>query len=303
MASVALMDARSIAATAIHGGLLTQATEIDCPSVSANYVFDGGIYGGRVYRGFGNPRREELLQFGPNIANWPKMHPLAEDLLLTVASVIRDPVTTTDELIPSAEASSYRSNPLKLAEFTLSRKDPGYLARAKVFQMLESRRLGFLSEGGPAVELMEFMSSFFSEGKPTAEAFQQWMARTGLGSVIFAVKPGDGSTREQAASCQKVLGGQANIALEYATKRYRSNLINWGILPFTIKPEEAADLTVGDLIHIPGIRRAVQEGAEEIAAFLIRDKVRKPLTLRLEGLSREDREILLSGCLINYYAR
>jgi len=303
LSSVALMDARSIAATAISGGLLTPATEMDCPSVLADYVFDEGIYEKRVYRGFGNAHREEPLQFGPNIADWPKMPPLAEDLLLTVASVIRDPVTTTDELIPSGETSSYRSDPLRLAEFTLSRKDPGYLARAKAFQKLESRRQSFLSEGGPAAELMELLSSLGLNEKPTAEALQQWMARTSLGSVIFVVKPGDGSAREQAASCQKVLGGQANIAHEYATKRYRSNLINWGMLPFTVESVAAADMAVGCLIYIPGIRRAVQDGVERIAAFLICNGVRTPLALKLEGLSWEDREILLAGCLINYYAR
>ena len=303
IASVALMDARSVAATAINGGLLTPATEVDCPAVSAEYVFDGSIYKSRVYQGFGNAKHEEPLQFGPNIADWPKMQPLAEDLLLTLASVIRDPVTTTDELIPSGEASSYRSDPLKLAEFTLSRKDPGYLARAKAFSKLESQRLTFLSEDGEAIELTELLSSLPLKMKPTPETRRQWMSQTGLGSAIFAVKPGDGSAREQAASCQKVLGGQANIAIEYATKRYRSNLINWGVLPFTIAPEEVEELAVDDLIYIPGIRKAVQEGAEKITAFLIRDGVRKPITLNLEGLSRDDRAILLSGSLINYYAQ
>jgi aconitate hydratase len=297
------MDARSVAATAISGGLLTPATEVDCPSLSTEYVFDGEIYKKRVYQGFGNARCEEPLHFGPNIADWPKMLPLAEDLLLTLASVIRDPVTTTDELIPSGETSSYRSDPLKLAEFTLSRKDPGYLARAKAFNKLESRRLAFLSEGGPAAELAELFTTIHPEVKPTTEALRQWMSRTGMGSAIFAVKPGDGSAREQAASCQRVLGGRANIALEYATKRYRSNMINWGLLPFTVASEEVEDLCVDDLVYIPGIRKAVQEGAEIINAFLIRDRVRKAVTLHLEGLSENDRDILLSGSLINYYAR
>jgi aconitate hydratase len=302
IASVALMDARSIAATAINGGILTPATEVDCPPVSAEYVFDGWIYQSRVYQGFGKARREEPLQFGPNIADWPKMEPLAEDLLLTLASVIRDPVTTTDELIPSGETSSYRSDPLKLAEFTLSRKDPGYVDRARAFNELESRRLAFLADGGLADELSELLSSLPREVNPTAEGLGEWLSRTGLGSVIFAVKPGDGSAREQAASCQKVLGGWANMAVEYATKRYRSNLINWGLLPFTVAPEEAEDLTVGDLIHIPGIRQAVQGGAEKVTAYLLRKGVRKPFTVRLEGLSRDERAVLLSGCLINYYA-
>ena len=302
LSAVALMDARSIAATAIHGGVLTPATEVDCPPAPADDLFDGGIYDKRVYRGFGNAHPEEPLRFGPNIADWPKMQPLAEDLLLVLASVIRDPVTTTDELIPSGETSSYRSNPVKLAEFTLSRKDPGYLARAKAFQRLESLRVGCLSEGRRAEELVELFHILQREER-TPDDFRQWLARTGLGSAIFAVKPGDGSAREQAASCQKVLGGQANIALEYATKRYRSNLINWGMAPFTIEETAAAGLAVGDWIYIPGIRRAVRDGTEGIAAFLIRGGVRAPLNLKMEGLSPEDREILLAGCLINHYAR
>ena len=225
-------------------------------------TFDKQVYDNRVYQGFGNAHTEEELRFGPNIADWPKMEPLPENLLLWVVSVIRDPVTTTDELIPSGETASYRSNPLKLAEFTLSRKDPGYVARAKAVQKLESRRLELLAGGGATDDLSDALSSFWTEGKPTPEEFRRFITDTGLGSVIFAVKPGDGSAREQAASCQKVLGGQANIALEYATKRYRSNLINWGMLPFTIGKEAAAHLAVDDLIFIPGIRKAVQKGIE-----------------------------------------
>ncbi len=271
LASVALMDARSIAATAMNGGIVTPATEVDVPAVQAAYTFDKQVYDNRVYQGFGNAHTEEELRFGPNIADWPKMEPLPENLLLWVTSVIRDPVTTTDELIPSGETASYRSNPLKLAEFTLSRKDPGYVARAKAVQKLESRRLALLAEGGAAEDLSDALASFWTEGKPTAEEFRRFITDTGLGSVIFAVKPGDGSAREQAASCQKVLGGQANIALEYATKRYRSNLINWGMLPFTIGKEAAAHLAVDDLIFIPGIRTAVQTGIEKLPAFLIRN--------------------------------
>ncbi|MBE0558898.1 MAG: hydratase, partial [Proteobacteria bacterium] len=259
LASVALMDARSIAATAINGGIVTPATEVDVPAVQAAYTFDKQVYDNRVYQGFGNAHTEEELRFGPNIADWPKMEPLPENLLLWVVSVIRDPVTTTDELIPSGETASYRSNPLKLAEFTLSRKDPGYVARAKVVQKRESRRLELLAGGGATDDLSDALSSFWTEGKPTPEEFRRFIKDTGLGSVIFAVKPGDGSAREQAASCQKVLGGQANIALEYATKRYRSNLINWGMLPFTVGKDAAENLAVDDLIFIPGIRRAVQE--------------------------------------------
>ncbi|MHB8769452.1 MAG: hydratase [Syntrophales bacterium] len=304
LASVALMDARSIAATAMNGGIVTPATEVDVPARQEPYRFDARIYDHRVYQGFGNAHQEEELRFGPNIADWPKMEPLPENLLLRVVSVIRDPVTTTDELIPSGETASYRSNPLKLAEFTLARKDPGYVARAKAVQKLETRRLAVLAaEGGGAPDdLSAALAPFWTEGKPTPEEFSRFITDTGLGSVLFAVKPGDGSAREQAASCQKVLGGQANIAREYATKRYRSNLINWGMLPFTLAEEAASRLALDDLIFIPGIRRAVREDSENIPAFLIHEGRRTPLELRLEGLSREDRAIILAGCLINYYA-
>ncbi|MBA4422555.1 MAG: hydratase [Syntrophus sp. (in: bacteria)] len=303
LASVALMDARSIAATALNGGLLTPATELDIPTAQMAYVFDPQVYDKRVYRGFGKPRRDDPLQFGPNIVDWPKMEPLPENLLLKVASVIHDPVTTTDELIPSGETSSYRSNPLKLAEFTLSRKDPCYLGRAKATQELERRRLLLLTEGGSTAALQDALSPFWPEGKSTPEEFRNLIRDTGLATVIFAVKPGDGSAREQAASCQKVLGGQANIAVEYATKRYRSNLINWGMLPFTVGKESAGDIAVDDLIYIPGIRPAILSGAENIPAFVIRKGERKSLELKLEGLSQEDREIILAGSLINYYAK
>ena len=302
LASVALMDARSIAATALNGGLLTPATELAPSPARIPYRFDQRVYDNRVYRGFGDAQGEETLCFGPNIADWPKMQPLPEDLLLAVASVIHDPVTTTDELIPSGETSSYRSDPMKLAEFTLSRKDPGYLLRAKAYRDLESRRLRLLTEGGPAGDLEEALLPFWPSGKPTPEEFLRFLRKTGLGSTIFAIKPGDGSAREQAASCQKVLGGQANIALEYATKRYRSNLINWGLLPFTIDKGSLETLAVGDWLHIPGIRQAVHEGAGNIPAFVIRGGVRTPLELKLESLSQQDREIILAGSLINYYA-
>jgi aconitate hydratase len=303
LASVALMDARSIAATALNGGLLTPATEMDIPVVGKEYAFDQRVYERRVYQGYGKPRRDDPLQFGPNIIDWPKMGALPENLLLKVASVIHDPVTTTDELIPSGETSSYRSNPLKLAEFTLSRKDPGYVARAKAFQKLEKQRLELLTEGGTPDVLRETLSSFWIGEKPTSEELKKLIGDTGLATVIFAVKPGDGSAREQAASCQKVFGGQANIALEYATKRYRSNLINWGMLPFIIGKESVDDLAVDDLIFIPGIRSAILKGAENIPAFVIHKGERKPLELKLEGLSREDRAIILAGSLINYYAK
>lgn len=303
LASAALMDARSIAATALNKGILTPATEVNVPTASTAYFFDGQVYDKRVYQGFGKAHSEEPLKFGPGIADWPKMQPLPENLLLTVASVIHDPVTTTDELIPSGETSAYRSDPLKLAEFTLSRKDPGYVNRAKASRELESERLKLLAEGGSTSNLENALSSFWLNGKPKPEEFRKFIQNTGLGSVIFAVKPGDGSAREQAASSQKVLGGQANIALEYATKRYRSNLINWGMLPFTAGKEAKDQLAVGDLIYIPGIKQAVQSGAETIAAFIIHGKNKIPLELKLEGISREDRDIILAGCLINYYAK
>ncbi len=303
LASVALMDARSIAATALSGGILTPATEMDFPETQAEYAFDKQVYDRRVYQGFGRARREEPLRFGPNIVDWPMIEPLPVNLLLKVACVIHDPVTTTDELIPSGETASYRSNPLKLAEFTLSRKDPGYVPRAKAFHALESRRLELLIEGGPTDALQEALSSFWTGREPTPEEFRNLIRDTGLATVIFAVKPGDGSAREQAASCQKVLGGQANIALEYATKRYRSNLINWGMLPFTVRKESAGDIALDDLIYIPGIRQAVLSGAESIPASVIQKGGRISLELKLEGLSLEDREIILAGCLMNYYAR
>jgi aconitate hydratase len=303
LASVALMDARSIAATALSGGILTPATEMDFPETLAAYVFDRQVYDRRVYQGFGRAHRDEPLHFGPNIVDWPKIEPLPVNLLLKVASVIRDPVTTTDELIPSGETASYRSNPLKLAEFTLSRKDPGYVARAKAFQALENRRLELLIEGGPADDLLDGQSFFRSNEKPTPAEIGRFIKETGLATVICAIRPGDGSAREQAASCQKVLGGQANIAVEYATKRYRSNLINWGMLPFTVERERMADLAVGDFILIPQIRQAILNGEEKIAAFIVREGNRTPLELKLGALSPEDREIILAGCLMNYYAK
>ncbi|MCE5280612.1 MAG: hydratase [Deltaproteobacteria bacterium] len=302
IASVALMDARSIAATAVRGGILTAATEVDLPLSQEAYRFDPQVYEKKVYRGFGNASPEEPLRLGPNIADWPKILPLPENLLLMVASVILDPVTTTDELIPSGETSSYRSNPEKLAGFTLSRKDPAYVGRAKTVRDLEDRRVRMLSDGKPEDGLQEALSSFWAVEGPRPEAFRRFIAETGLGSIVVAVKPGDGSAREQAASCQKVLGGQANIALEYATKRYRSNLINWGMLPFLIDREGMTKLAVGDWIYIPGIRRAIEEGSGKVPAERIRGGLRTPLELGLGKLSQEERTIILAGCLINRYA-
>jgi aconitate hydratase len=283
-AFVALMDARSIAATALNKGLLTAATEIDVPETAIHYHFDRTPYDHRVYQGFGSPHQEESLQLGPNIVDWPQLSALPENVLLKVVSVIHDPVTTTDELIPSGETSSYRSNPLRLAEFTLSRKDPGYVARAKAVRELEAERSRFLA-GAALPERLGQVFCPLQQENASAEALQSMIRGTGLASVVVARKPGDGSAREQAASCQKILGGLANIAIEYATKRYRSNLINWGMLPLTIA----------------GVRKAVQKGQEFITALRIRANNHKSITLVLKSLSPEEREIILAGSLINYY--
>jgi aconitate hydratase len=302
LASVALMDARSIAATVLSGGRVTSATEILIPETSTVFHFDRRIYDHRVYQGFGRAKAEEELRLGPNIGDWPPMQPLSENLLLSVASVIRDPVTTTDELIPSGEASSYRSNPAKLAEFTLSRKDPGYVGRAKAVQAIEAKRQKVSASGGPDDELTRLFSQVSGKKPQNPQEIGDFWKYTAVGSVVFAMKPGDGSAREQAASCQKVLGGQANIAIEYATKRYKSNLINWGMLPFTIESEASKNLAVGDLIYIPGIRQAVKNGETEILATLIQPGGRPPVVLKLKNLSKDERDIILAGCLINYYA-
>jgi len=303
-AAVALMDARSIAATAVNGGLLTAATEIGLAEKELTYSYDPLVYANRVYQGYGRARKEIDLVFGPNIADWPEMTPLPENLLLKVAAVIHDPVTTTDELIPSGETSSFRSNPLKLAEFTLIRRDPGYVGRAKAVQALETGRRELLSAGAgkePGDAWREIVDLLGREmrGVTPVEALRV----TGLGSVVCAVKPGDGSAREQAASCQRVLGGRANIAVEYATRRYRANLVNWGLLPFTVAAGKLAGLAVGDFIFIPGIRRAVRDGGETVPAYVIGPKGRRLLELGLQGLSEGERDIILAGSLINFYAR
>ena len=295
IAGVALMDARSIAATARNHGILTSATELDLPGESIPpYSFDRSVYEKRCYFGFGKAMPEEKLVFGPNIADWPEMEPLPEDLLLRVASVIRDPVTTTDELIPSGETSSYRSNPLKLAEFALSRKDPAYVERAKAVQQMEKSRLSGLIPEEVSAVLVRL------GGEPVPE-------RVGIGSLVCAVRPGDGSAREQAASCQKVLGGWANLAVEYATKRYRSNLINWGMLPLVFSDAEEGretEFSPGDWIFLPGIREAVRTGAERIPAKVLKDGPGETeLSLTLGTLTDEERQIILDGCLINHYNR
>ena len=291
IASVALMDARSIAATAVNQGRLTPATDIDVNYARPKYFFHKEIYQNRCYDGFGKADSSVALKFGPNIADWPQMPALTEDLVLKVVSVIMDPVTTTDELIPSGETSSYRSNPLKLAEFALSRKDPLYVGRAKEIQTAEKAR-----EAGEcptcAYTPLESIFSEIQKKFPLVEAKD-----TGIGSTIYAVKPGDGSAREQAASCQKVLGGWANIASEYATKRYRSNLINWGMLPFLLQGE--IPFENGDYLFIPGIKKAVEEKVDEVKAYVV-NKNMKEFTMKLGSLTEDERAIILSGCLINF---
>lgn len=266
IASVALMDARSIAATAANGGILTAATDIEYQTSRREYVYDGSIYEKRCYYGFGDPHPEEELRLGPNITDWPVMPELTEDITLEMTAVIQDEVTTTDELIPSGETSSYRSNPVALSEFALSRRVPEYVGRCKAVKEKQAETEGL------------------------------------LGSCIFARKPGDGSAREQAASCQKVLGGLANICYEYATKRYRSNCINWGIIPFTIDREQEVEFAVGDRVFIPGVRSGILTGKEEFDAFLRSGDAERKIKLYCRGLTPEERKILADGCLINYYA-
>ena len=293
ISSVALMDARSIAATAANKGYLTPATDLaDIDFTRPKYFFDKSIYENRVYDGVGKADKNVEVKFGPNIKDWPAMTALTDNLLLKVASVIHDPVTTTDELIPSGETSSFRSNPLGLAEFTLSRKDPEYVGRAKAIYEVEKLRQQDQCIGTVYPEVKEVMHKI-------KETFPEVSRQnTGIGSTIFAVKPGDGSAREQAASCQKVLGGWANIAKEYATKRYRSNLINWGMLPF-LMPEEY-DFDVDDYVFVPDIARAVKEKDAEIKAYVV-NKGMKELTFTLGDMTDDERDIILKGCLINYY--
>jgi aconitate hydratase len=304
ISSVALMDSLSIAATAVNGGFLTPATEIDYVDITLGYTFNDNVYKNRVYMGFDKAQVDAELKYGPNIADWPEMPALADNVLLKMVTVITDPVTTTDELIPSGETSSYRSNPLKLAEFTLSRKDPEYVGKAKVVQGLEKERRGF-ANGNKAAnlgELKDVFAKIIGEANVTESALENIAKTTGVGSVIFANKPGDGSAREQAASCQKVLGGNANIAVEYATKRYRSNLINWGMLPFTISETENLDFEVGDYIFVEGIKEAIKNGQEDIEAKVIGSKGNRTIKLQVKGLTPDEKDIILSGCLINYYA-
>ena len=293
IASVALMDARSIAATAANKGYLTAATDVDVNFSKPKYFFDKTIYENRVFDSHGVADPSVEIQMGPNIKDWPKMVALTDNLILKVVSEIHDPVTTTDELIPSGETSSYRSNPLGLAEFTLSRKDPAYVGRAKEVQKAEAAR-----EAGeePYAVLPELKAAVDAIRTQFPDINEE---NTGIGSTIFAVKPGDGSAREQAASCQKVLGGWANIANEYATKRYRSNLINWGMLPFIIKEGELP-FANGDYLFVPEIRKAVEEKAPEVKAYAVKDGQLTEFSLTLGDLTNEEREIIRKGCLINY---
>ena len=293
ISSVALMDARSIAATAVNKGFLTSAEEFDGSYSEHKYYFDKSIYENRVFdsKGVADPSVE--IQFGPNIKDWPEMAALADNLILKVVSEIHDPVTTTDELIPSGETSSYRSNPLGLAEFTLSRKDPAYVGRAKEIQAAQK-----------AIQAGNCPAEAVPELKPVMETIHKSYpdvdkTNLGVGSTIFAVKPGDGSAREQAASCQKVLGGWANIANEYATKRYRSNLINWGMLPFLI-PSGDLPFKNGDYLFFPGIRKAVEEKADVIKGYTVEGDSLKEFDVTLGELTDDEREIILKGCLINY---
>ncbi len=293
IASVALMDARSIAATAANKGYLTAATDLDVEFRNPKYFFDSKIYENRVFDSHGVADPSVEIHFGPNIKDWPAMSALPENLVLKVVSEIHDPVTTTDELIPSGETSSYRSNPLGLAEFTLSRKDPAYVGRTKEIQKAQKA----IEAGTCPLEAVE-------ELKPVMDAIhtvypEAGKGNLGVGSTIFAVKPGDGSAREQAASCQKVLGGWANIANSYATKRYRSNLINWGMLPFLIDEGELP-FTNGDYLFVPGIADLVKHAASKIKAYVVKDGGLKEFTLKLGEMTEEERQIILKGCLINY---
>jgi len=288
---VALMDARSIAATALNGGVITAATDIEYEVPNHPYHFDKTVYQNRLYYGYGKADPNAELILGPNITDWPKMEALTDNMLVKLAAVIRDPVTTTDELIPSGETSSYRSNPLRLSEFALSRRVPEYVGRSKAIHALDLER----RDGKAPEELVNILSRFGNA--------EELLKNTQYGSCVFANRPGDGSAREQAASCQKVLGGYANICYEYATKRYRSNCINWGILPFTLP--EGADFPYeeGDCVFIPNVREGIKSGNETFAAKVLKkDGSIDDITLNIKGLTPDEKTIILDGCLINYYA-
>ena len=293
MSAVALMDARSIAATAANGGILTSAETMDCWGDVPEYSFDSSVYDKRVYYGYGKGDAEKSLVYGPNIKDWPAMSPLTDNILLKVCSKILDPVTTTDELIPSGETSSYRSNPLGLAEFTLSRRDPKYVGRSKEIDRLEKAR----TAGKNVLEEEPQLKEIFEQIRqlPGQEEIQP--QETEIGSMIYAVKPGDGSAREQAASCQRVIGGLANITKEYATKRYRSNVMNWGMIPFQMKDEP--EFEVGDYIFVPGIRSALDGDMKEIKAYVLGSHP-KELSLYIADMTENEKKIVKAGCLINF---
>ncbi|MCQ2273833.1 MAG: hydratase [Bacteroidales bacterium] len=287
IALVSLMDARSIAATAANGGVITAATDIDYTNDHKSYEYDGALYKTRIYDGYGKADANEALRYGPNIKDWPKMYAMQDNMLVELAAVIHDAVTTTDELIPSGETSSYRSNPLKLSEFALSRRCPDYVGHSKRIQSQDLERRA----GNTPANVAEALAKVGASADNTS-----------FGSCVFANRPGDGSAREQAASCQKVLGGDANICYEYATKRYRSNCINWGIMPFTISQDTPFEYEVGDMVFIPGIRQAVLDGKEEIDAKVISKNGVKDIHLFFQNLTKDERTILTDGCLMNYYA-
>ena len=298
MAAVALMDARSIAATAANGGRLTSAWELEGWDNVPEYEFDDISYKNRVYMGYNKGDGEKELVYGPNIKDWPEMSPLADNILLKVCSKIMDPVTTTDELIPSGETSSYRSNPLGLAEFTLSRRDPEYVGRAKEVDKLEKART---KEGAAKeVELEPVLEKLFDAIRGIEGNENVTVQDTEVGSMIYAVKPGDGSAREQAASCQRVIGGLANICKEYATKRYRSNVMNWGMVPFQMEEEPCFE--VGDYIYVPGVRKALDGDLKDIKAYVLGKEGSsiRTLDLYIADMTAEEREIVKAGCLINY---
>jgi len=294
MSSVALMDARSIAATAANGGVLTSAESFDCWGEVPEYHFDDTVYKNRVYYGFDSGDQEKELVYGPNIKDWPEMSPLTDNILLKVCSKIMDPVTTTDELIPSGETSSYRSNPLGLAEFTLSRRDPEYVGRSKEVDKIEKARVST----GKVLEAEPELAEVYGVIRTLPGQADIKEAETEVGSMVYAVKPGDGSAREQAASCQRVIGGLANITKEYATKRYRSNVMNWGMIPFQMKEEP--NFEVGDYIFVPDIRKALDGDMTDIRAYVIKNGKAEEISLYVADMTPEERKIVKAGCLINY---
>lgn len=294
MSAVALMDARSIAATAANGGILTSAAELSCWGDIPEYSFDRGVYDKRVYQGYNKAEEDKELVYGPNIKDWPVMGALTDNILLKVCSKIMDEVTTTDELIPSGETSSFRSNPLGLAEFTLSRRDPQYVGRSKAVDRLEKGRM----KGEDVFALEPELEHVFSAIRTIENLADIKAEDTEIGSMIYAVKPGDGSAREQAASCQRVIGGLANITKEYATKRYRSNVMNWGMIPFQMTEEP--EFEVGDYIFVPGIRKALDGDLKNITAYQVKGNEMKELHLFIADMTSEEREIVKAGCLINY---